>query len=249
MPYFPYDCPGTDAGWGWELHEREVRKLEWTKRPKGKRIEWATIDLGNGSKGEVGDPWACDWERLSPATDGSSNAVQEGPPFRQLSASQAKDMMDGRLPVEGSSLSSFVFAVKITMVQRGAPMDCTRIYRLPTDPELRSKWLSLMPQPGARRSPAFKPSRKLGEPPKLSASAPKAGEDDYPVVPDESDLIGFVTTGNYNLAEGMPTAIGNLAVHKVLSLVSEQSAPHTDRVCIVRQAGSTIGRLAKWEVA
>ncbi|KNG50227.1 ribonuclease p complex subunit pop1 [Stemphylium lycopersici] len=233
IPYFPYDCPGTDAGWGWELHEREVRKLEWTKRPRGKRIEWTTIDLGNGRKGEVGDPWACDWERLLPTTDGSSSAVQEGlTPFRQLPSSQAKDVIDGRFPVESTPLSSSVFAVKITMVQRGAPMDCTRIYRLPTDAGLRSKWLSLMPQPGARRTPALEPSRRLGVPPKLSEGPPKAGEDDYPVVPDESDLIGFVTTGNYNLAEGMPTAVGNLAVHKVLSLVSEPSAAHADHVCI-----------------
>lgn len=76
-----------------------------------------------------------------------------------------------------------------------------------------------MPQPGTKR-------------------ASKAGEEDYPLVPDEADLMGFVTTGNYNLVEGMPTAIANLAVHRAGS----------DGVCIVRQAGSTIGRLARWEV-
>jgi hypothetical protein len=82
---------------------------------------------------------------------------------------------------------------------------------------------------------------------KLDNGAPKAGEDDYPLVPDETDLIGFVTTGNYNLAEGVPTAVANLVVHKV-GCKAEQGVPKEDRVCIVRQAGSTIGRLATWEV-
>ena len=70
-------------------------------------------------------------------------------------------------------------------------------------------------------------------------------DDDYPLVPDEDDLIGFVTTGNYNLAEGMPTAVANLALHRVLR---GESAQPPDRVCIVREPGRTIGRLAKWEV-
>ena len=269
IPHFPYDCPGTDAGWSWELHEREARKLEWTKRPKGKRIEWTTIDLGNGRKGEVGDPWACEWERLLPTNNGKTVDAQErlkevctSP--RQLSSSQAKDLVDGRLFIDDSSLSCCVFAVKITMVQRGTPTDCTRIYRLPTDPELRGKWLSLMPQPGlghtskkqVSRPVHVKPdnnkqrqlARSLLEPPEIDNAPPKAGADGYPLVPDEEDLIGFVTTGNYNLAEGMPTAIANLAVHRIHSLLSAQGMSPSDCMCIVRPAGSTIGRLAKWEV-
>lgn len=224
-PHFPYDHPGTDAGWSWELREREVRKHEWTKRPKGKRIEWSTIDLGNGRKGEIGDPWSCDWERLIPRWKGEITTPREEPgesrtPVRQLSPRDVVDLIEKGNATLGDSWPSLdVFTAKITMVQRGTPTDCARIYRLPADAQVRSRWLSLMPQPGTKR-------------------ASKAGEEDYPLVPDEADLMGFVTTGNYNLAEGMPTAIANLAVHRVGS----------DGVCIVRQAGSTIGRLARWEV-
>lgn len=64
MPWFPGDYPGTEAGWIWELTEREKRKSEWEKRHKGKRIEWESLDLGQGRKGEIGRGWACDWERL-----------------------------------------------------------------------------------------------------------------------------------------------------------------------------------------
>lgn len=63
-PWFPGDFPGTNAGWDWEMMEREKRKTEWGKRPKGKRIQWDSVDIGGGKKGEIGIGWACDWERL-----------------------------------------------------------------------------------------------------------------------------------------------------------------------------------------
>ncbi|EMD64166.1 hypothetical protein COCSADRAFT_90090 [Bipolaris sorokiniana ND90Pr] len=249
VPHFPYDFPSTDAGWAWELHARQGRKLEWTKRPKGKRIEWTTIDLGNGRKGEVGEPWACEWLLLLPSTrktaDFSHQRSEEGyTPLRQLSSVQAKKLVDGHLLVDSRLLSTCVFAVKITMVQRGTPTECARIYRLPADAELRSKWVSLIPLGENKRIPNkkgsqpsdVKPSgnpkrqlaRRLLEPPKLDQGPPKAGEEDYPLVPDEGDLVGFVTTGNYNLAEGMPTAVANLAVGRMLSLVGAQGISPSD---------------------
>jgi ribonuclease P/MRP protein subunit POP1 len=258
VPRFPYDYPGTDAGWTWELREREVRKHEWTKRPKGKRIEWSTIDLGNGRKGEIGDPWACDWDQLRPLSETQF-------PFRQLSSSYAADLVDGRSMLSGVPSSPDLFTVKITMVQRGTPTDCARIYRIPIDPELRSKWLAQLPQNGGKGTskkqqprangiaPTHLPRRDLArsllEPPRLDDGPPKAGEEDYPHVPDTTDLIGFVTTGNYNLAAGMPTAVANLALHKVHALPRDAGGLiKADRMCVVRQAGSTVGRLAKWEV-
>jgi ribonuclease P/MRP protein subunit POP1 len=259
-PHFPYDHPGTDAGWSWELRERELRKHEWTKRPKGKRIEWSTIDLGNGRKGEIGDPWSCDWERLL------RREIELGPrlkelqtPVNQLSFKETVGLTDGTASSSNSLPLSDVFTVKITMVQRGTPTDCARIYRLPTDAQLRSKWLSLMPQLGTKRTSTKQQSRGLVKQPDhiqrrdlarslLDNGPPSVGEKDYPLVPDEVDLIGFVTTGNYNLAEGMPTAVANLVMHRVLRHGSERGVAKSERVCIVRQADSTMGRLARWEV-
>jgi ribonuclease P/MRP protein subunit POP1 len=268
MPQFPFDHPGTDAGWAWELREREGRKHEWTKRPKGKRIEWSTIDLGNGTKGELGDPWACPWEILAPKSEGGEVASKETKearsPFAQLAVKSATDMVGGSSNIDLSTSS--LFTVKITMTQRGVPTDCARIYRLPTNnEELRKTWLSLAPQPGAKREPRTQHkgyasdapehikrrelARSLLEPRAQHNGPPKAGEDDYPTVPGEEDLIGFVTTGNFNLAEGMPTAVANIALHRVLGgALGGQGVPKEDRICIVRPAGGTVGRLAAWEV-
>ncbi|KAF1963082.1 ribonuclease P complex subunit Pop1 [Byssothecium circinans] len=232
-PSFPFDHPGTDAGWSWELQEREAREHDWKKRPKGKRIEWTTIDLGNGRKGEVGSPWACDWERLLPhkEIDRLKGAEVDASRrlFRQLPTQDALELVVGHSLATDYLSSPHLFTVKISMSQRGTPTNCARIYRLPTNnAELRSKWLTLLPARHATAKTKRAPSRiekdqpkhvrnqrlaaSLLEPPQTNDGVPKAGDEYYPVVPDEVDLIGFVTTGNYSLAEGMPTAIANLVV-------------------------------------
>ena len=64
VPWFPGDFPGTRAGWAWNQRERDFARKEWQRRPKGRRVEFESLDLGNGRKGEVGLGWACDWEKL-----------------------------------------------------------------------------------------------------------------------------------------------------------------------------------------
>jgi ribonuclease P/MRP protein subunit POP1 len=63
-PWFPGDFPATDAGMAWELEQRAKRKADWDRRPESKRVEWKSLDLGAGRKGEVGDGLACDFEHL-----------------------------------------------------------------------------------------------------------------------------------------------------------------------------------------
>jgi ribonuclease P/MRP protein subunit POP1 len=263
LPSFPYDCPGTDAGWTWELRERKVREHEWTKRPKGKRIEWSTIDLGNGRKGEVGDPWACDWARLMPEPEVEKESETTRPAFRQLSSNQAADLLAGWTPTSDYTSQPYLFTAKILMQQRGYPTDCSRIYRLPTNnAELRDQWQSLLrkntaasgdqhlrkQRPGcvASNAPAHVKRQELARS-LLEPTVP--GDAEYPLIPDEEDLIGFVTTGNYNLGEGKPTAVANLALHRVVGAeIGGQGAKEAHGVCIVREAGRNIGRLATWKI-
>lgn len=88
----------------------------------------------------------------------------------------------------------------------------------------------------------------------------------YPPVPDEDDLIGFVTTGNFNLGEGKGSGIGSVLLSKVIASNSAPEGGDSNagvawkresiaavgkevRLCIVRDAGQEVGRLARWEVA
>lgn len=99
--------------------------------------------------------------------------------------------------------------------------------------------------------------------------------------PQMSDLIGFVTSGGYNLAAGRGTAVGALWVQRVTEGwhffkemhsplgkaageaaagrggggggggIKSQPAKNLERqrrLCIVRNAGESVGRLALWEV-
>ncbi|KAL9107005.1 MAG: hypothetical protein Q9227_008041 [Pyrenula ochraceoflavens] len=78
---------------------------------------------------------------------------------------------------------------------------------------------------------------------------------DYPPLPGENDLIGFVTSGAYNLSEGRGVAIGSLWVQKLLAIWEDDKtvlpkSKHAERerhMVIVRNVGEVTGRLAVWE--
>lgn len=311
LPWFPGDYPGTKAGYQWELLERERKKCEWERRPKGKRTEWDSVDLGQGRKGEIGMGWACDWGRLfqgppSPAgaeaadkvssagqkkatKDAAAKCAKPSSPEDQqpertlpetpnppLNIHHLPDPLSTTPPVLPTALSP----VHITLIASGHPTRNARIYRLPTgNPELRAKWLALANPPkapkGARPSRPHPPPKQI--PPharaarNLAASLvnnnnnnnnnsssggtasprtglPRAGEREYPVVPDEVDLIGFVTTGNYDLGQGRCEAIGNVAVARTVGAAALEGKREASarNLCVVREAGQGLGRLARW---
>ncbi|CEJ91254.1 hypothetical protein VHEMI06978 [[Torrubiella] hemipterigena] len=71
-------------------------------------------------------------------------------------------------------------------------------------------------------------------------------DDHHPLVPDAEDLIGFITSGSFNLAAGRGTGLGAISAAKVLADVRDNS--DEGRLCIVRNAGENVGWLAKWEM-
>ncbi|KAI9786383.1 MAG: hypothetical protein M1839_006843 [Geoglossum umbratile] len=310
--WFPGDYPGTRAGWEWEEMERDRRREEWARRPKGKRTEWESVPLGRGVKGEIGIGWGCDWERLLQPTgaegqpsgpkDGKRVAGGKGEPKLPLklapttyekTLTTSKDAAPppvqtinpnppsiSHVPPPLSTLSltappkslpvhTILLTVKLTLLTRGRPADCARIYRLPTaDQELRKKWLALVPKEiQAARSfksknknkkdtadasgggAAAHPLRALAA--SILTPTPQAGDKEYPPVPPEEDLIGFVTSGNYNLGEGRGVGVGCLLLGKVLrgGGNADVGGKGEGRLCIVRDAGGVVGRVARWEVS
>ena len=205
-------------------------------------------------------------------------------PNPPLNIHHLSDPLSTTQPIPPTALSP----VHITLVSTGHPTRNARIYRLPTrNPELRAKWLTLANPPkvsnGSRHAqPPLPPSPKnipqraraaqnlassllsgSGIAPRETTAdvPPKAGEKDYPLVPDEVDLIGFVTTGNYDLGHGRCEAIGNVAVARVLGVGvgagdddgddgndgEKARASKARNLCIVREAGQSLGRLARWK--
>ena len=334
-PWFPGDFPGTRAGWAWETMERERRKTEWERRPKGKRCEWDSVDLG-AKKGEVGLGWGCDWERLfserstgdyevsakssdNVATDNKDNAAKAKSTTatstskhaaQQESTTEAEKQKESlpTVPLSIHHLPSTSFmlttpsdipptalvSIHLTTLTTGHPCRNARIYRLPTaSPDLRTRWLALASTStskhrsdkeqsngeGRRLPPVPKSAPQHAKAQRLAASliasqhstsnhnsnaALNPSDPNYPPVPDESDLIGFVTSANFQLGEGRCEAIGNIAVSRVLdagksdvdkkyatgkrgSKAAETGATMGEaKLCIVRDAGQSIGRLARW---
>ena len=342
IPWFPGDFPGTKAGWEWELRERDKRKANWEKRPKGKRIEWDNVDLGNGKKGEIGMGWACDWDRLFERAGVPASALEDdagtikvtgqgqaSQPVRVSEVAQQPEVAElpevtkelegaktskapkaskgAQVPKDGTTAKDLtaikkakatqtpsydlrqipppqlpsmsdlpsprtLITIIIILLNRGSPTACARIYKLPTsNSALRSAWLQQVPPPRKRsanhshpKSPRNVSNKKAhpsdarallassllhpdpSTPHHSSEGIPRAGHPDYPIVPDEEDLIGFVTTGNYNLGDGRGTAIGSIALEKVMGDIK---AGGKGGLCIVREAGVGMGRIARWSLA
>ena len=299
IPWFPADYPGTAAGFSWETDERQKRKAEWERRPKGKRVEWASLDLGAKRKGEIGSGWACDFEKLI-GLDASLNEEAKGATQETEQQPDLSEKVGPVIPINYITKKSFisllsptaiawpenfsVAAVRITLTSRGVATPCARIYRLPSESSsqespdspktgsTRDKWLALLPDKPNNGKPPPNPKSKtakaftriplntplpqrvrllaqslLDKPLPYPADNPEI--DDHPAVPDEVDLIGFVTTGEFNLAEGKGVAIGSIVVKKLLEGIRREGkvSAAEGRLCIVRNAGEKLGRLARWE--
>lgn len=248
---FPEDRPGTRGG-----DEEGVRmtgrvKEKWKRRPDGKRESWGKVLKGVVERSEIGDPFKCDWELLfkkhneegTTAEKGGGGDVEkireqakaameiessETATYFLLSPSYAKQLLMRKSPMTPTKdLSQALLPIRLQFLRKGNVTHRARIYRLPTSLDARQKWLNLL-----TKNTTSKPSKS-----------------EYPECPGEKDLLGFVTTGNMSLLEGMGRAVGALCWSRV-ELEEERWILEKEarRFCIVRDVGNDIGRLAKWEV-
>lgn len=89
----------------------------------------------------------------------------------------------------------------------------------------------------------------------INPFAQPAEWDKHPPCPDHHDLIGFITSGGYNLAEGQGTAIGGSWIQRLLQGwkveedqdVTVREKERRKRLCIVRNVGESVGRLGTWD--
>lgn len=139
-----------------------------------------------------------------------------------------------------------------------------------TPVDIRAAWLTLVPPTtkklgkpkptnprAAKLPPTATPAdrsralaQELVQAPPLPYPPP-VPERAHPLVPGEEDLIGFVTTGNFNLAAGAGTGVGALGVERLVGGLrggGKWKGTRGERLCVVRGAGESVGRLGWWEV-
>ncbi|KAM7209615.1 Ribonucleases P/MRP protein subunit POP1 domain containing protein [Naviculisporaceae sp. PSN 640] len=143
-------------------------------------------------------------------------------------------------------------------------------------PDLRDQWLRQLPlKPSANkknRLPATQARSQKQKPQRIPADAnmetrkalvaktllttkaeyppPPANQlsmSGYPLCPNEEDLIGFVTSGSFCLSEGKGMAIGSISAAKALETLRTAGEGKEGSLCIVRNAGESVGWLARWE--
>ncbi|KAJ5342160.1 hypothetical protein N7541_011284 [Penicillium brevicompactum] len=268
--------------WGERETKKARNEWERRPKGRRSEFDTLSLGEGH-PKGEIGHGWACDWERLlqgppskdvAPQNADANNEIQPKkqadkskvtgaedasrlavPPlnihnirYPQADTSQTLSRLD-KASVDASALATIV----ISLTTRGTPTPRARIYRLPTEPALREKWLKIASrhpkkstQPhGSKEKPSVasdEARRLLAE--CLVTSNSEDSDAEQLEVPTEDDLIGFVTTGNYNLSEGQGTGIGSIQPSKVLASESKSSEK---RMCIIRTAGEKHGRLGTWD--
>lgn len=214
--------------------------------------------------------------------------------IHQLSKSAFNALTSSKVPSPPPPCS--IATIKITLLGRGVPEPCARIYRLPprnTDEtvlsptpaevpatippsqsnimpsDLRDQWLSKIPSTSSSSSSAQRKTTNNNQPTRFPLGADhdtrklllahslmtkkvpfppeKNTTGDHPLVPGEEDLIGYVTKGEFNLAEGRGVAVGCVSVERVMEAL-RVGGEKEGKLCVVRTAGESVGWLARWEV-
>ncbi|KAI1127271.1 POPLD domain-containing protein [Nemania abortiva] len=140
-------------------------------------------------------------------------------------------------------------------------------------PDLRDQWLAQRP---TRSKPGSKNKKSLARTTSTTDMTPEArrqalaqaligpvqpypaphpnadsmNANGHPLCPDARDLIGFVTTGAFNLRDGRGEAIATLCARSAAQEMRRYGNPQEPaaRLCVVRDAGQAVGWLARWEV-
>ena len=203
------------------------------------------------------------------------------PSYLARAALNPEAKASGTLP----DTSKAVCTVRLTLLTRGVPTPCARIYRLPSklpssepttipspNPDsLLAQWVSLVPTKTSTQAQKTRKNalprtvytatnnsttsseeiqRRLAAELLLPPSENASKGDGYPEVPTEHDLIGFVTSGEYNLGQGKGVGIGSVLVSKIVEAEMEARSRGGEGrgLCVVRNAGEGMGRLARWEI-
>ncbi|ODQ64861.1 POPLD-domain-containing protein [Nadsonia fulvescens var. elongata DSM 6958] len=275
--FFPDDYPTTDSGWKCEHEKSTQRREQWFKRPKGKRVayhkvitaegvgeigdpfkcDWTTLALIKHRKASALKNHKNTQDSIS-SNSQDANFINshlnlqtaknspENIPSRSVYYIR-KNILDLTNDYETESTDSDhnvcidtdkvesevpqlpLIPVKIKYLHRGVPKSQARIYCVPKTKA--NKWKTLLTQ---------SPNNHADE-----------TNHEYPSCPSSDYLAGFVTTGEFNLKEGNGVAVGWLSAEDCLAEGdTDESLPKRiskEGICIVRNIGSSVGRLAKWE--
>lgn len=266
--YFPDDYPFTETGYQEnKIYKRGSTYAHWRKKPLGKRVNYDRIrNVHNTTlpafEGELGDPFCSDWRLLQILRNGIQFLIKKNIPIKLIDPAKtgqfneekkrlignindilemyndvtADDLQEDSSPYVPVKLCSkanctnsldsvddiktevlHITPISCICIEKGRPKDNARLYQIPKDH--MKYWMSVA------QGEYLSNGKKLH-----SENPPK---------PEVSDLIGFATSGSYNLGKGVGTCTGFLDT----KFISSKPPPYL----LFRNPGTNIYRLAKWE--
>ncbi|KAL3229510.1 Ribonucleases P/MRP protein subunit POP1 [Nakaseomyces bracarensis] len=267
--YYPDDYPFTETGYlESKIYKRESSYSHWKKKPIGKRVNYEKIkDVHSTTlpafQGEIGDPFCADWKLLQILRNGMRYLTKDSGQIKLIDPAKTgqfddqrnrmvgnindllelyKDLTedklqeDTKIPVklcnsrkatictstintvtEISSTQLNVTPVSCICVEKGRPKDNARIYKIP-DSHI-DYWISVA------NGEYLANGKKL--------------HNQNPPKPEAYDLIGFATSGSFNLGKGMGTCTGFVD--------SEYFTNKNPHFLLLRNPGTNIYRLARCE--
>ncbi len=268
--HFPNDYPGTDAG---DIAEQELtkeREAAYRRRPPAKRVSFVKLQLHPG-EGEIGNPFSCDFQRLvNTSPDASlthashvsvtSSSVITGDRTTLLDYSMedvqpiftSTPSVAGLLPLPTNDFSvpgptSKASDVRNISYESKQPISAVRILLGKHAQALLS---GKSAHSGWELSRGITPVRFDMEQRGCPVSRARVYDSDKA----GGRVIGFVTTGNFDLGAGKGTAIGSILFSHV-----EQTFVCLDKkmkgtgkaifgTCYIRDVGTANFRRALWEL-
>ncbi|KAG9308789.1 hypothetical protein JVU11DRAFT_11414 [Chiua virens] len=150
--------------------------------------------------------------------------------INQLRSKNHMEQLEATLSADDLMRSALVM-VRAKMVRRGAPTDLANIYKM-DDPEAR-KWIKTF-EKGSQGATG------LSEPNEIELAE---------IRPPQSDIIGYVTTGDVSLARGEGFAIGSIPVMQCLALRKQALRLSQPSVLVkIRNRDGTTCRVAYLEL-
>lgn len=266
--YFPDDFPFTKQGYlENSVFKRESSYARWQRKPLGKRVNYEKIRNIHSKclptiAGELGDPFSCDWKLLQILRNGLKFLSKQGTPIQYIDEKRTgqfddnqnrivrnvndlfelyKDVKDNAdidsptLPIQyrqGSkaypamdiskpdhilNVPLSITPISATLIDKGRPSDNSRIYSIP-DQDLNF-WKQVA---GGV----------------YQANGKRLHEQQIPK-PELTNLIGFATSGTFHLGLGRGMINGFID--------SEALRDNKSRFVLIRNTGTDVYRLAKWE--
>lgn len=174
-------------------------------------------------------------------------------PHRYVTFSSGDVSMNSNGSQPDSILKPLVLKpISLKCVSKGAPEKGARIYKIP--PANYKEWMKLA---HGNHSNSVLGGTPYPSNNGLSMNANKtvvhsihndSENANYPSCPAEKYLIGYLTTGSFNLKNAKGTGVGAVlatAVEHPLKVIGNKSSK--SQYCIVRNIGSTVARLATFE--